>query len=90
MEDAGMIDMKGAIVIELQRKHMNAVLRVCDNAEGMTPEDMDKKGLRKYGEATSGFKEGQICSWALGQRFERFIFRAWGMDSVSSIRDGTF
>ena len=35
---------EGRIVIELQRKHVNAVLRVWDNAEGMTPEDMDGKG----------------------------------------------
>ena len=33
-------------------------LRVCDNAEGMTAEDLDNK-VGRYGEATSGFREGR-------------------------------
>ena len=57
MEDAR-VATTGKIVIELERKHSNSVLRVCDNAEGMTADDLDKK-VGRYGEATSGFKEGR-------------------------------
>src|SRR5437667_8816373 len=47
----------GRIVIEIQRRFNDSLLRVYDNAEGFTGEDMDLK-VGHYGEATSGFREG--------------------------------
>jgi len=87
MEDAG-LPTTGKIIIEVQRKHANSVLRVCDNAEGMTPEDMDKKVLR-YGEATSGFKEGRSVRGLWGRGLKDSFF-GLGHGYVNSIRDGVF
>ena len=67
MEDSGLATM-GKIIISTHRKRTNSVLRVCDNAEGMTSDDLDKKVL-KYGEATSGFKEGQSVRGLWGRLF---------------------
>src|SRR5438128_10940516 len=52
MEDAG-VATSGKIVIELERKWSNTVLRVSDNAEGMNADDMDTR-VGKYGGASSG------------------------------------
>lgn len=87
MEDAG-IPNEGRIIIELQRKHADSILRVCDNAEGMTPDDMDAK-VGKYGEATSGFKEGKSVRGLWGSGLKDSFF-GLGHGSVSSIRDGAF
>jgi hypothetical protein len=87
MEDAG-IATTGKITIEVQRRHSNTVLRVCDNAEGMTPDDLDKKVLR-YGEATSGFKEGRSVRGLWGRGLKDSFF-GLGYGSVNSIRDGLF
>lgn len=87
MEDAG-VATTGKIIIEVQRKYSNSVLRVCDNAEGMTPDDLDKKVLR-YGEATSGFKEGQSVRGLWGRGLKDSFF-GLGHGCVNSIRDGLF
>jgi len=87
MEDASLAT-TGKIIIEVQRKHVNSVLKVCDNAEGMTPDDMDKKVLR-YGEATSGFKEGRSVRGLWGRGLKDSFF-GLGHGYVNSIRDGLF
>jgi len=87
MEDAG-IEATGRIVIEVERRHSNSVLRVADNAEGMTEGDMDTK-VGKYGEATSGFKEGRSVRGLWGRGLKDSFF-GLGHGSVSSIRDGKF
>ena len=87
MEDAG-IETTGRITIEVERRHSNSVLRVADNAEGMTEGDMDTK-VGKYGEATSGFKEGRSVRGLWGRGLKDAFF-GLGHGSVSSIRDGKF
>ena len=87
MEDAGTLN-EGRIIIELQRKHADSILRVCDNAEGMTPDDMDAK-VGKYGEATSGFKEGKSVRGLWGRGLKDSFF-GLGHGNVSSVRDGAF
>jgi hypothetical protein len=87
MKDAG-VTTTGAIVIELERKHSNSVLRVRDNAEGMTADDLDKK-VGRYGEATSGFKEGRSVRGLWGRGLKDSFF-GLGHGSVSSICEGTF
>lgn len=87
MKDAG-VTTTGAIVIELERKHSNSVLRVRDNAEGMTADDLDKK-VGRYGEATSGFKEGRSVRGLWGRGLKDSFF-GLGHGSVSSICGGTF
>src|SRR5438132_8683119 len=72
MKDAG-VTTTGAIVIELERKHSNSVLRVRDNAEGMTADDLDKK-VGRYGEATSGFKEGRSVRGLWGRGLKDSFF----------------
>jgi len=87
MEDTGLAS-TGKIIIEVQRKHSNSVIKVCDNAEGMAPEDLDKKVLR-YGEATSGFKEGRSVRGLWGRGLKDSFF-GLGHGSVNSIRDSMF
>ena len=87
MEDAG-ISTTGKIIIEVHRKHLNSVLRVSDNAEGMTANDLDKKVVR-YGEATSGFKEGRSVRGLWGRGLKDSFF-GLGQGCVNSIRDGSF
>ncbi len=87
MEDAG-VSNTGKIVIESERKHANSVLRVCDNAEGMTADDLDKK-VGRYGEATSGFKEGRSVRGLWGRGLKDSFF-GLGHGSVSSIHEGKF
>lgn len=87
MQDAS-IETKGQIIIEVERRHANSVLRVMDNAEGMTETDMDTK-VGKYGEATSGFKEGRSVRGLWGRGLKDSFF-GLGHGSVSSIHDGKF
>src|SRR5579859_3436043 len=84
MEDAG-VTTTGKIIVEVQRKHSNSIIRVSDNAEGMTPDDLDKKVLR-YGEATSGFKEGRSVRGLWGRGLKDAFF-GLGQGYVNSIRD---
>lgn len=87
MEDAS-IETPGRIVIEVQRKYSNSVLRVFDNAEGMTESDMGVK-VGKYGEATSGFKEGKSVRGLWGRGLKDACF-GLGHGTVNSIREGLF
>lgn len=87
MQDTG-VETTGRIVIEVERRHANSVLRVVDNAEGMTESDMDKK-VGKYGEATSGFREGKSVRGLWGRGLKDAFF-GLGHGSVCSIRDGVF
>jgi hypothetical protein len=87
MEDAG-VETTGRIIIEVERRHTNSVLRVTDNAEGMTEGDMDTK-VGRYGEATSGFKEGRSVRGLWGRGLKDSFF-GLGHGSVSSICDGKF
>jgi len=87
MKDAD-LQISGNITIEVERKHSNSILRVRDNAEGMTAEDLDKK-VGRYGEATSGFKEGRSVRGLWGRGLKDSFF-GLGHGSVSSIRDGMF
>src|SRR5690606_40803366 len=66
LEQAGGVA-SGEMVIEVQRKHKNSVIRVRDFAEGMTDRRMDRV-VGTYGEATSGLKEDQRVRgmWARG------------------------
>jgi hypothetical protein len=87
MEDVG-IENTGEIIIELQRKRINSSLRVRDNAEGMAAEDMDAK-ISKYGEATSGFKEGKSVRGLWGRGLKDSFF-GLGHGTITSIRDNIY
>lgn len=63
----------GEIIIEIQRKHMNSMIRVRDFAEGMTDARMDKV-VGTYGEATSGIKEDQNVRGMWGRGLKDAIF----------------
>jgi hypothetical protein len=78
----------GRIIIEIQRRFNDSLLRVHDNAEGFTGEDMDVK-VGNYGEATSGFQEGHSVRGLWGRGLKDAFF-GLGRGSVCSIRDGVF
>lgn len=63
----------GEIIIEIQRKHKNSVIRVRDYAEGMTDLRMDKV-VGTYGEATSGLKEDKHVRGMWGRGLKDSIF----------------
>src|SRR5512134_3159305 len=78
----------GDIIIEVQRKHKNSVIRVRDRAEGMNDARMDKV-VGTYGEATSGIKEDQHVRGMWGRGLKDAIF-GLGHGSVRSIQDDSF
>ena len=63
----------GEIVIDIQRKHKNSLIRVRDHAEGMTDIRMDKV-VGTYGEATSGLKEDKHVRGMWGRGLKDSIF----------------
>jgi hypothetical protein len=87
LEDAGTAT-TGRIIIEVQRRYTDSLLRVRDNAEGLTGNDMDVK-VGHYGEATSGFQEGRSVRGLWGRGLKDAFF-GLGRGSVASIRDGLF
>jgi hypothetical protein len=87
LEDSG-LSVDGRIVVELQRKHQNSVLRVCDFAEGMNSDEMDAK-VGKYAGATSGFKEGRSVRGLWGRGLKDSIL-GLGHGQVSSFWNGIF
>jgi hypothetical protein len=88
IEDAG-IETSGLIIVEVERKVAQpSLIRVIDNAEGMTPDDLDLK-VGRYGEATSGFREGRSVRGLWGRGLKDSFF-GLGHGSVSSVRDGKF
>jgi hypothetical protein len=78
----------GEIIIEIQRKHKNSAIRVCDHAEGMNDARMDKV-VGTYGEATSGLKEDQHVRGMWGRGLKDAIF-GLGHGSVHSFQDDSF
>ena len=78
----------GEIVIEIQRRHNNSVIRVRDFAEGMNDSRMDKV-VGTYGEATSGIKEDQNVRGMWGRGLKDSVF-GLGYGFVRSFRGGNF
>jgi hypothetical protein len=87
LEDANTAS-AGRIIIEIQRRFNDSLLRVHDNAEGFNEADMDLK-VGNYGEATSGFQEGHSVRGLWGRGLKDAFF-GLGRGNVCSIRDGTF
>ncbi len=78
----------GRIIIEIQRRFNDSLLRVHDSAEGFNEADMDLK-VGNYGEATSGFREGHSVRGLWGRGLKDAFF-GLGRGTVCSIRDGVF
>jgi len=78
----------GEIIIDIQRKHKNSVIRVRDYAEGMTDIRMDKV-VGTYGEATSGLKEDKHVRGMWGRGLKDSIF-GLGYGYVHSFRGANF
>jgi hypothetical protein len=87
LEDAGTAT-TGRIIIEIQRRFQDSLLRVWDNAEGFSGDDMDLK-VGHYGEATSGFQQGYSVRGLWGRGLKDAFF-GLGRGTVCSIRDGIF
>ncbi len=87
LESAGQT-VSGEIVIELQRKHKNSVIRVRDFAEGMNDARMDQV-VGTYGEATSGLKEDKRVRGLWGRGLKDAIF-GLGHGCVRSFQNGMF
>jgi hypothetical protein len=79
---------KGQIIIDIQRKHKNSVIRVRDFAEGMTDIRMDKV-VGTYGEATSGLKEDKHVRGMWGRGLKDSIF-GLGYGYVRSFKGANF
>lgn len=82
------IPVNGTIVIEIQRRHSNSVIRVRDFATGMSSEDMDQK-VGKYAEETSGFKQGESVRGLWGRGLKDSVY-GLGHGTVRSICDDQF
>jgi hypothetical protein len=72
LENAGE-SVNGEIIIEVQRKYINSVIRVRDFAEGMSDARMDKV-VGTYGEATSGIKQDQNVRGMWGRGLKDAVF----------------
>jgi hypothetical protein len=78
----------GTIIIEVQRKHKNSVIRIRDFAEGMSDARMDKV-VGTYGEATSGLKEDKHVRGMWGRGLKDAIF-GLGHGHVRSIKNNNY
>ncbi len=87
LEDLGQ-EHTGLIIIEMQRRFNNSVLRVRDFAEGMSSDDMDRK-VGEYAGATSGFKEGRSVRGLWGRGLKDSIY-GLGHGQVQSFYENTF
>lgn len=87
LEQAGK-PVRGEIILEIQRKHRNSVIRVRDYAEGMTDVRMDRV-VGTYGEATSGLKEDKYVRGIWGRGLKDAIF-GLGHGYVRSFREDSF
>jgi hypothetical protein len=87
LEQAGEL-VRGEIIIEIQRKHKNSVIRVRDYAEGMTDVRMDRV-VGTYGEATSGLKEDKHVRGIWGRGLKDAIF-GLGHGYVRSFQGDSF
>lgn len=81
-------EVSGIIVVEIQRRHTNSVMRVRDHAEGMTGDQMDEK-VGTYGAATSGFGEGKSVRGMWGRGLKD-AFYGLGHGNVISFSEGWF
>ncbi len=79
---------KGEIIIDVHRKHQNSIIRVRDQAEGMTDLRMDKV-VGTYGEATSGLKEDKHVRGMWGRGLKDSIF-GLGYGHVYSFKGANF
>jgi hypothetical protein len=79
---------KGEIIIDVHRKHQNSIIRVRDQAEGMTDLRMDKV-VGPYGEATSGLKEDKHVRGMWGRGLKDSIF-GLGYGHVYSFKGANF
>ncbi|HNJ12263.1 MAG TPA: phosphoribosyltransferase family protein, partial [Anaerolineales bacterium] len=87
LEHAG-LKVSGEIIIDIQRKHKNSIIRVTDRAEGMTDTRMDKV-VGTYGEATSGLKEDKNVRGMWGRGLKDSIF-GLGYGYVHSFKGAYF
>ncbi|MCA2002160.1 MAG: ATP-binding protein [Chloroflexi bacterium] len=87
LEQSG-AEVDGEIVIDVKRKHQNSVIRIRDQAEGMTDSRMDKV-VGTYGEATSGLKEDKQVRGMWGRGLKDSIF-GLGHGYVYSFKNGYF
>ena len=87
LEEAG-IETSGLIIIEIQRKMKNGILRIRDYAEGMDADTMNQ-AVGTYGAPTSGFLEGQSVRGLWGRGLKD-SFYGLGHGTVTSIKDGYF
>lgn len=87
MEDEGQ-DVSGLIILEIQRRHTNSIVRVRDHAQGMDSNKMDET-VGTYGGATSGFEKGKSVRGLWGRGLKDSIF-GLGHGHVYSIFDDTF
>jgi hypothetical protein len=78
----------GEMIIEIQRKRRNSVIRVRDFAEGMTDKRMDRV-VGTYGEATSGLKEDQHVRGMWGRGLKDSVF-GLGYGHVRSFKGTRF
>lgn len=78
----------GEIVIDVQRRHKNSIIRIRDHAEGMSDSRMDKV-VGTYGEATSGIKEDKHVRGMWGRGLKDSIF-GLGHGYVRSFKGGTY
>jgi hypothetical protein len=78
----------GEMIIEIQRKRKNSIIRVRDFAEGMTDKRMDRV-VGTYGEATSGIKEDQHVRGMWGRGLKDSIF-GLGYGHVRSFKGENF
>lgn len=76
----------GIIILEINRKRQDSVLRVRDFAEGMTGATMNQQ-VGTYGAPTSGFQEGQSVRGLWGRGLKD-AFYGLGQGTVTSIVDG--
>lgn len=87
LEQSGGIS-SGEMIIEVQRKRKNSVIRVRDFAEGMTDKRMDRV-VGTYGEATSGLKEDQHVRGMWGRGLKDSVF-GLGYGHVRSFKGTRF
>ena len=87
MEEQG-LEVDGRIIIDIQRKFKDSVIRIRDYAEGMDSDTMDK-AVGTYGSETSGFTKGKSVRGLWGRGLKDSIF-GLGHGKVYSFKDGQF
>lgn len=82
------VEPNGVIIVEIQRRHKNSVLRIRDYSTGMNSDDMDLK-VGRYAEATSGFMDGERVRGLWGRGLKDAIY-GLGHGKIVSISEGIF